>query len=310
MKVLITRGYHFGEGQLQQMEALGCEVVVWHTEEEPVPLEHRDADILINYQMLKCMDLDDFPNLKLIQMTSSGLDHVPVEEIRQRGIHLCNARGVYSIPMAEWVMLKVLEIYKKTREFEARQRKGEWKQERSVEELYGKTVGIAGTGSIGTEVAKRMKAFGCRVLGLNTRGTAVPFFDQCYAATELNTFLSLCDVVVLTLPLTENTRHLLKEETLEIMREGAVLVNVSRGPVVEEVGLLQALEEGRLMGAALDVFDTEPLPPDHAFWHHPKVIATPHNSFLSTSVKNRMFQLAYDNIKGYLEKKPLTNLQP
>ncbi len=309
MKVLITRGYHFNEEQLKQIENLGCEVVVWHTEEEPVPPEHRDADILVNYQMLKRMEVSDFTNLKLIQMTSAGLDHVPVEEIRRLGIQLCNARGIYSIPMAEWVVLKVLEIYKKTREFEARQRRGEWKQERSIEELYGKTVGILGTGSIGTEVAKRMQAFGCRVLGLNTQGTAVPFFDQCYAATELNTLLPLCDVVVLTLPLTEDTHHLLNEETLGRMKEDAVLVNVSRGPVVHEKALVHHLDEGHLLAAALDVFETEPLPTDHSLWQHPKILATPHNSFFSKVVKNRMFHLAYDNIKAYMEKKPLTNLQ-
>lgn len=310
MKVLITRGYHFKEEQLKQIEALGCEVVVWHTEEEPVPPEHRDADILINYQMLKRMKVSDFNNLKLIQMTSAGLDHVPVEEIRRRGVQLCNARGIYSIPMAEWVVLKVLEIYKKTREFETRQRRGEWKQERSIEELYGKTVGILGTGSIGTEVAKRMQAFGCRVIGLNTRGAAVPFFEQCYGTTDLNIFLPLCDVVVLTLPLTEDTRHLLNEETLGLMKASAVLVNVSRGAVVEEKALVHHLDRGHLLAAALDVFQTEPLPAGHPLWKHPKILATPHNSFFSTTVKNRMFQLAYDNIKAYLEEKPLTNRQP
>lgn len=310
MKVLITRGYHFQEEQLRQLEALGCEVVVWHTEEEPVPPEHHDAEVLVNYQMLKRMKLDDFPNLKLIQMTSSGLDHVPVAEIRRRGIHLCNARGIYSIPMAEWVVLKVLEIYKKTREFEENQRKEEWKQDKSIDELHGKTVGILGTGSIGTEVAKRMQAFGCWVVGLNTQGTEAPYFDQCFAARQLEDFLPLCDVVVLTLPLTEQTRHLLDHKTLSLMKEKALLVNVARGPVVDEKALVAHLDSDHLLAAALDVFDQEPLPNGHPLWRHPKILATPHNSFFSTSVKNRMFQLAYDNIKAYLEKKPLTNLQP
>ncbi len=309
MKVLITRGYHFGEEQLKQMEALGCAVVVWPTEEEPIPPEHQDTEVLINYQMVTHMKLDDFPSLKLIQMTSSGLDHVPVEEIHQRGIHLCNARGIYSIPMAEWVLLKVLEIYKKTREFEARQRGGEWKQERDIEELHGKTVGILGTGSIGTEVAKRMQAFGCKVLGLNTKGRHTPYFDQCYAREELPTLLPLCDVVVLTLPLTDQTHHLLDEKALSLMKNKAILVNVARGPVVDEKALVDHLERGHLLAAALDVFDQEPLPKGHLLWRHPKILVTPHNSFYSTSVKNRMFQLAYENIKAYREKRPLTNEQ-
>jgi phosphoglycerate dehydrogenase-like enzyme len=308
-KTLITCGYHFSDKQLKKLEGLGCEVVVWSSEKEPVTEEHLDAEILFSYQVFQTTDIHRFTNLKLIQLTSSGLDHVPVQAIRKRGIQLCNARGVYSIPMAEWVVLKTLEIYKKSRAFEAAQARGEWKQHRSLVELYGKTVGVAGTGSIGSEVAVRMKGFGCRVIGLNTSGKAQPSFDQCLPTSELTTFLHQSDVVVLTLPLTEDTRHLLNSETLWSMKDSAVLVNVSRGAVVDEDALLDHLGNGRLMGAALDVFETEPLPPHHDLWRHPKIIATPHNSFLSTAVKDRMYELAYSNIRAFLEGRPLTNFQ-
>lgn len=309
IKTLITCGYNFRDDQLKQLKDLGCDLVIHPREKEPVPEEHLDADILFCYRVFEATDIRRFTQLKLVQLTSSGMDHVPVDTLHRRGIRLCNARGIYSIPMAEWVVLKTLEIYKQSRHFEAAQSRAEWKQHRSLEELHGKTVGIAGTGSIGQEVARRMQAFGCRVVGLNTTGKKPPGFNQCVPVENLIPFLKESDVVVLTLPLTEETRHLVNDEALWAMKEEAVLVNVSRGAVVEEEALLQHLTRGRLKGAALDVFHTEPLPPHHDLWRHPKVLATPHNSFLSTAVKDRAFHLACDNIRAFLEGKPLVNEQ-
>jgi phosphoglycerate dehydrogenase-like enzyme len=309
MKILITCGYTFMEEQLKRLEALGCEVVTWPNEREPVSEYHYDADILFSYRMFEYTDITHFKNLKLIQLTSSGLDHVPLELIRERGILLCSARGIYSIPIAEWVILKVLEIYKKSRHFEAAQARALWKQNRQLYELYGKTVGIAGTGSIGTEIAKRAKAFGCSTVGLNTSGSLRPHFDQCYSTDKLHDFLKQSDVVVLTLPLTQKTSGLIDQKALSAMKEEAVLVNVSRGAVINEWDLLNHLGQGHLLGAALDVFNEEPLPPNHDLWRHPRVIATPHNSFLSVNVRDRAFDLAYDNIRAFINVEPLTNLQ-
>ncbi len=309
MKVLITCGYTFREEQLKRLEALGCEVVTWPNEKEPVSESHYDADILLSYRMFEYTDITQFKNLKLIQLTSSGLDHVPLELIRKRGILLCSARGIYSIPIAEWVILKVLEIYKKSRHFEAAQARAQWKQNRHIYELYGKTVGIAGTGSIGTEIAKRVKAFGCDTVGLNTSGGRRSYFDQCYPTEKLYDFLEQSDIVVLTLPLTKETNHLIDRKALSVMKEEAVLVNVSRGAVINEWDLLHHLGQGHLLGAALDVFEEEPLPPHHDLWRHPKVTATPHNSFLSVNVQDRAFDLAYDNIRAFIKVEPLTNFQ-
>lgn len=309
MKTLITCGYHFRQEQLQKLEALGCHLSIWPDEKVPVAEEHLDAKILFCFQVFQQTPIEKFSNLKMIQLTSAGLDHVPVKTIHQRGIQLCNARGVYSIPMAEWVMLKTLEIYKNTRYFETLQARAEWRQNRKLPELYGKTIGIAGTGSIGTETAIRMKAFGCSVIGLNTDGRQQEPYDHCLPTSALMTFLAQCDVVVLALPLNEKTRHLLNDQALRQMKEDAVLINVSRGAVVDEKALLRHLGEGRFRGVALDVFEEEPLPPHHELWRHPKIIATPHNSFHSTAVKDRIFELTYRNIKAFVEGTPLKNLQ-
>ena len=252
-------------------------------------------------------DIKKFSKLKMVQLTSTGLEKVPIDEIKKRSIKLCNAKGIYSVPMSEWVVLKILEIYKRSRFFEDSQRRLEWVKNRDLLELDRKTIGIVGTGSVGVEVAKRVQVFGCKVIGVNTQGVKENYFDECIPVKELNTFLSKCDVIVLTLPLTDKTRNLINKETLAFMKDDAVLINVSRGGIINERDLLHHLNAGKLRGAALDVFEQEPLPTDSSLWRHQRVIATPHNSFTSDNTSSRMFDLIYGNLKAYIQKKPLKN---
>ena len=309
MKVLITAGYDMTEEKLQRLRDLGCHPVVWPSEKEPVSEDHYDTEILFSYKVFDHTDIRKFHQLKLIQLTSSGMDHVPLEWVKEKKIALCNARGIYSIPIAEWVLLKTMEIYRRSRFYEKAQRESAWKKNRDMEEVFGKTVGIIGTGSIGTETAKRFKVFGATVLGINTSGRKAAFFDECFAIQNLSEVLERTDVLVLALPLKEETTHLMNRKMLENMKKNAVLINVSRGPVVDEAKLLERLNQGYFRGVALDVFQEEPLPEGHPLWAHPKVLATPHVSFLSTSVPDRAFQLAYRNIRAFMEGKELENLQ-
>ncbi|SFI20375.1 Phosphoglycerate dehydrogenase [Tindallia magadiensis] len=310
MKILITAGYHLSEDKLDLLRDLGCHPVLWSKEKEPVTEEHWDADILFSYQVFNYTDVRRFHNLKLIQLTSSGIDHIPVEYLREKNIKLCNARGIYSIPIAEWVLLKTMEIYRNSRFYEKAQEAKRWKKHREMEEIYGKTVGIVGTGSIGTETAKRFHSFGAKVVGINRDGRKVEAFDECYSIHHLAKVVGEWDVLVLALPLTKDTEGLINEAILAQMKKEALLINVSRGPVIVEEALMDHLNRERLKGAALDVFQEEPLPEESLWWSHPKVLVTPHVSFLSTSVPERAFQLAYRNIKAFKEGRPLENLQP
>ncbi|MCR3923150.1 MAG: NAD(P)-binding domain-containing protein, partial [Firmicutes bacterium] len=199
---------------------------------------------------------------------------------------------------AEWVILKVLEIYKQTQHFAAAQRRSEWNKNVDILELNGKTMGIIGTGSIGVEVAKRANAFGCKVIGLNTRGRNVAFFNTCWPRTQLHDFLPQCDIVVLTLPFTEQVKDLLNRGTLPLMKEGAVLINIARGGIINEADLLDILSSGSLRGVALDVFEEEPLPSDNPLWQHERVLVTPHISFASEQIAQRMHALVYANLKA------------
>jgi phosphoglycerate dehydrogenase-like enzyme len=266
------------------------------------------VDVVVCNSLFLYNDISKFNNLKLIQLTSSGLDRVPLSKINEQGILLSNALGVYSIPMAEWVILKILEIYKTTRFFEENQRRSEWSKKRDLFELYGKNVGIIGTGSVGSEIAKRLKPFGCNILGLNTSGTKREFFDECMKDNKLHKFLAQSDVVVLTLPLTDKSRDLINSDTLSLMKEDAILINVSRGGIVNEKDLIVHLENNKLRGVALDVFTEEPLPIYSPLWKSPKVLVTPHNSFVSDNISSRMFNLIYNNLWRFKENKVLENI--
>lgn len=286
---------------------LGYEITLWKNELNLLPEELLDVDVVVCNGLFLHNDISKFINLKMIQLTSAGLDRVPVNIIKEREIMLSNAKGVYSIPIAEWVILKVLEIYKNTRFFEENQRNLEWNKNRNLFELHGKTFGIIGTGNIGQEVAKRSKAFGCNVLGLNTRGSKVEYFDKCFSMDDLDIILSKSDVVVLTIPLTDKTKYLVNRGTLRLMKDNAILINVSRGGIVNEKDLFEHLQNNKLLGVALDVFNEEPLPIESPLWKHNKVLVTPHNSFVSDNISSRMFELIYENLKSFINNKPLIN---
>jgi phosphoglycerate dehydrogenase-like enzyme len=289
------------------VKQLGYEFFMCENELEPLSCDPSQFQVTVCNSIFLNNDIKKFTNLKMIQLTSSGFDRVPVHEIKRRGIVLSNARGVYSVPIAEWVVLKILEVYKRTRFFEEAQRRLQWTKNRDLLELAAKTIGIIGTGSVGMEVAKRVQAFGCTVLGVNSRGVKEKYFDECVPTKELNSFFTKCDVIVLTLPLTDSTKNLINKDTLSFMREDAVLVNVSRGGIINEKELIDHLNEGKLRGVALDVFEQEPVPNDSLLWKHERVLATPHNSFVSDNVSVRMFDLIYQNLKAFIENRPIKN---
>lgn len=309
IKVLLTYAYQYNNQQIEQIEALGYEVLVCKNELLEVQEDYLDADVVVANNLFLYNKLKKFKKIKMIQLTSAGLDRVPLQEISKRSIQLSNAKSVYSIPIAEWVILKILEIYKNTRFFETNQKNKKWTKNRNLFELNGKTIGIVGTGSIGKEIAKRAKVFGCEVLGVNTTGNDVEYFDRCYSIREFNRVISQSNIIVLSLPLNENTKNLIDYDKLELLAQNSILVNISRGGIINEKDLLKYLnsENNQLLGVALDVFEEEPLPTNNPLWQYPEVIATPHNSFISDNVSERMFELIYNNLKYFKNEQTLEN---
>ncbi len=298
MKILITGAYNASEKQIEKIKELGFEVYFHADERERVSLcEIYDA-VLCNGLFLH-NDIKDFVNLKYIQLTSAGLDRVPLEYIKSKGIVINSARGVYSIPMAEFAVSGVLQLYKQVRFFFDNQKKHKWEKHRGLLELSGKNVLIAGCGSVGDECAKRFSAFGCSVFGIDVLNIDKPWYKEVFLLDKMGMALKSADIVVLTLPLTEDTKHLLNEDTISGLKKDAILVNIARGGIVDTNAIIKVLEQKKLYGAVLDVFEEEPLSEKSMLWDMENVILTPHNSFVGEGNNERLFELILKNLKGW-----------
>lgn len=303
MRLLIAKSVGFTPEMLDAIRGLGLEPCFLPGEEtEPYDLDFSDVDAVICYRFFCHNDIARFPKLKYIHTTSHGIDHMPLDYIRAHGITLCDARGVYGVPMAEFALGAVLALYKEMPAYYEKQRSRVWRFPERVRELGGRQVTLLGAGCVGAECAKRFSAMGCRCVGLCRHPVqgAEGFAEQ-RSIGELDAVLPETDILLVTLPLSDGTRGLMDARRLALLKEGAVLVNIARGPIVEEAALPAALQSGRLSGAAIDVFDTEPLPPDSPLWDAPNLILTPHSSFIGEHNPQRYFDLFYRNTGNWLD---------
>lgn len=297
MKLLITGAFSAAAEQLDMLSSLGFELMLQKDERGVPECDFSEADAVICNGLFLYHDISEFKKLKFIQLTSAGLDRVPLDEIRKRGIALFNARGVYSVPMAEFALAGALSIYKHLNTFSENQKAHMWQKDRELRELCGETVAIVGCGSVGTECAKRFSAFGTRVIAVDVAKPESEIYSEFYDINDIKKALGIADTVVLTLPLTDETRGMFNGEMFSHFKDGSVLVNISRGAVANENDLIKALENGKPSGAVLDVFENEPLNESSKLWDMKNVIITPHNSFVSPKNNARLFKLAYDNLK-------------
>lgn len=259
--------------------------------------------------------LDRMPKLKWVQITGAGYDRADVEELKKREIILTNTRGVMSISIAEDVFAKMLFFSRELRHMEEDGRNGHWDMFGQDQwmcscytDLYGKTLGILGYGSIGSEIAKRAAAFGMKIHVFSRHPVPDPLVTRCFVGQDsLLEFYGSCDFLVLALPLTDDTRHMIDRKAFLAMKGSAVLINVARGPIVDTQALLWALEEDQIRGAALDVFEQEPLPEESVLWHHPKLFLTPHKAGMGDSWKRFIGELIVRNIGHFELQEALEN---
>ena len=244
------------------------------------------------------------PRLRWVQGTAAGTG----EQVKAAGLSadelkrvvFTSASGVHVGPLAEFCMLGLLTLTKGLARMQADQRAHRW-DHYPVAELRGRTLLILGLGAIGTEVARLAKAFGMRTLAVNRHGRSdSPYVDETHATDELHDLLGSADAVVVTLPLTEETRGMLDARAIGKMKRGAILIDAGRGGTIDEPALVQALREERLAGAALDVFATEPLPQDSSLWDLPNVLISPHTAALSVHENERIVELFVENLGHYL----------
>jgi|SRR5579859_1832422 len=268
------------------------------------------------------------PRLRWVQLHSAGANHMMGHALFQTPVSITNASGVHAIPIAEYVLAAALAWYHRLPRVLDWQRRGEWPPDKEryplfvPRELWGKTIGIVGYGSIGRQVARLAQGHGMRVLamqrGSNHRdpGFSLPGVgdpegtlpERYYPPDQLHALLGESDVVVITLPLTPATRGLFNEAAFRAMQPKAFLINIARGPICDEAALVRALEEGWIGGAALDVFDQEPLPADHPLWRLPNVILSPHVTGFTPHYNERAFLIFAENLRRYVAGEPLLNL--
>jgi phosphoglycerate dehydrogenase-like enzyme len=241
--------------------------------------------------------IEKFKSLRYIQLTSAGFDRVPLDHIKEHDIEIHNAKGVYSIPMAEFAICGVLELYKQSKFFFDSQKAHRWEKHRGLLELAGKRVCIVGAGNIGTEVAKRFKAFDTAVIGIDLYPSQNEAFDSVKSLTELDDELTKADIVILTLPLTNDNQGFFDGKKFDIMKNSAIFVNIARGKLVNEQDLIAALSTNQIYGAVLDVFEQEPLPVESALWDMDNVIITPHNSFIGENNTGKLFKSITENLR-------------
>ncbi|KZL88366.1 phosphoglycerate dehydrogenase [Clostridium magnum] len=306
VKVLFT--YDYGKENMKKIEDLGYDITLSDEKELSYVEELRDIEVLACYNPFSTFDISKLERLKWIQLSSIGIDQIPKNIVLKNNIIITNNKGGYSIPIGEWIVMDILNLLKRSTYFYKKQNEKHWKMDSKVLELYGKTVTFIGTGTIAVEAAKRLQGFGVKVLGINTKGRNIEYFNKCYSMSNIDKVLSESDVVIITLPYTNDTHHLINEDKFSSMKNNIFFINIARGAIVDEKALINNLQSGKVAAAALDVFEEEPLPESSPLWSMDNVIITPHNSWISELRNERRFDLIYENMKRYMENEELINV--
>ncbi|MGH2602467.1 MAG: D-2-hydroxyacid dehydrogenase, partial [Dehalococcoidia bacterium] len=267
------------------------------------------AEVIIGWARFPVDALRWAGRLRWIQGIGAGVERMD-PRVAER-ITLTNGSGIAAEPIAEHVICLLLMLARGAQIHVRHQVEHRWQRDVPAREIGGMTMGIVGMGAIGSAVARRARALGLRVLAVRRsveRRSPDAVADEVCPPSDLPYLLTESDVVVLATPLTPETRGMIGGRELRAMRPGSYIINVSRGGVVDEPALIAALAGGHLGGAGLDVFATEPLPADSALWDMPNVIVTPHASYGSDRYMERMEALICDNLRRYLDGRPLRNV--
>lgn len=253
--------------------------------------------------------------LRWVHASGHAVGHFPLAELAARRVMVTNSRGIQSVPIAEHVMACLLALARRLPWTLRDQQHRAWRPNELTGDaspwlVSGRTIGVIGVGTLGEAIAVRAKAFGMRVMGMRrdpARGMPAEF-DEVVGPVERDRFLAASDVIVVAAPLTAETNRLLDAGAIAAMKRGAIVINVARGQLIDEEALADALESGRLGGAALDVFTTEPLPPSSRLWSLPNVIVTPHTSGFRTGHFDAVIDLFAENLRRYERGTGLLNV--
>lgn len=249
-------------------------------------------------------------NLRWLQTNSAGVEAYLRPGVLPEGTLLTNASGAYGLAISEHMLGMLLMLMKKLELYRDAQKSGAWRSQGAVSSLFGASVLVLGLGDIGGEFGRRCKALGAKVIGVRRIARQKPdYADEVHTLGELDSLLPNADVVAVTLPGTEQTKNLLNAERIARMKDGAFLLNVGRGNIVNTEALCGALESGKLAGAGLDVTDPEPLPPEHRLWALPTALITPHISgfYHLRETYEGILRICLENLRRYFAGEPLKN---
>jgi phosphoglycerate dehydrogenase-like enzyme len=267
------------------------------------------AEVLFDFDRAHIRDLPNVaPRVRWVQSTSAGIGQmVKRVGLDKTGIVLTTSSGVHARPLADFCLMAMLMFAKDYVRMERDKKSKRWERY-CGEELTGKTLAIIGLGRIGQEVARHGKRMDMRVVGMRRSDAPVEGIDRLFGRDQLRDVLGETDFLVLAAPHTPETEGIIGAGEIAAMKQGAVLINIGRGQLVDEPALIRALKEGHLAGAALDVFQAEPPPADSPLWDMPNVIISPHSASTVTQENARITELFCDNLRRYLGGRPLRNV--
>lgn len=309
MKIVFLEPLGISKEQLMEKVSAkvpACHQVVYYdsrvTDTETLIERSKDADVVVlsNFPYRKEV-MEHCPNLKMICVAFTGVDHVDIDYCRKRGITVCNCAGYSTSAVADIVFAMVISLARNIVKCDERCRNGETKDGLVGFELDGKSLGVIGYGAIGRRVAHIAKAFGCKVYASNRS----PKCDEGVIFTDTETLLKTCDIVSVHVPQNKDTVDLIGEKELKLMKKSAILINTARGPVVNEKALTEALKNGTIAAAGIDVFDKEPpLDKNKELLSLDNVIVTPHIAFATQQAFEKRADIVAENIKLWLESNP------
>lgn len=309
MKIVFIESLGICEGELKArtefLRQQGHEIILYpdRTEDETELTERaRDAEIIVISNIpLRKKFFESCPKLKMLSVAFTGVDHIDLQECRQRGIVVCNAAGYSTEAVAELTLGMMIAVYRKIVGGDVITRISESRQGILGSELHGKTVGIVGLGAIGQRVAQLALAFGCHVLAYNRSRKDIAGITQ----TDLPDLLSQSDIVSLHIPLTTETKDFIDAARFSLMQPHSILINTARGPIVNKDALYNALKKGQIAGAAIDVYDQEPpLPANYELFNAPNLLMLPHIGFATKEAFKTRLEIVIQNIHLWLAGTP------
>lgn len=314
MKIVILDAYTSNPGDLswENLSSLGEVSVYDRTSPEEIIERCHDAEIILdNKVVLDRKTLEQLPKLKYIGILATGFNIVDTKAARKLGITVCNVPTYSTAAVAQLTFALILEIYNQVAVHDSAVHSGEWTsckdfcfQKAPLIELSGKTIGIVGFGKIGRETAKIANAFGMKILCCVRSPKPLPDYAD-FEFVELDELAKRSDIISFHCPLTEETMGLVNEAFISKMKKNAIIINTARGPIINEAALAQALDSGRIAGAAVDVLSVEPPKADNPLLNCKNCIVTPHIAWAGYETRKRLLDVVCQNLREFLNGTPI-----